>query len=142
MTEPQIVIDTNVLVAGLRSQDGYAFRLLQMVGTGRFEINLSVPLVLEYEAVLNRELPNLQVSSQVVDAVINYHCAVGRHHRIYFLWRPFLRDTKDDMVLELAVKAVCRFVVTFNKYDFQGAEQFGLQVVNPGEFLRIIGALP
>ena len=142
MIYPQIVIDTNVLVAGLRSQDGYAFRLLQLVGTGRFEINLSVPLVLEYEAVLNRELPNLLVSLQVVDAVINYHCAVGRHHRIYFLWRPFLRDTKDDMVLELAVKAACRFIVTFNKHDFQGAEQFGLQVANPGEFLRIIGALP
>ena len=142
MTAPQIVIDTNVLVAGLRSQDGYAFRLLQLVGTGRFEINLSVPLVLEYEAVLNRELPNLLVSLQVVDAVINYHCAVGRHHRIYFLWRPFLRDTKDDMVLELAVKAACRFIVTFNKHDFQGAEQFGLRVANPGEFLRIIGALP
>ena len=141
MTVPQIVIDTNVLVAGLRSRDGYAFRLLELVGTGRFEINLSVPLVLEYEAVLNRELPNLQVSLQVVDAVINYHCAVGRHHRIYFLWRPFLRDTKDDMVLELAVKADCRFIVTFNKHDFQGAEQFGLRVTNPGEFLRIIGAL-
>ena len=56
---PQIVIDTNVVVAGLRSRNGSAFRLLGLVGSERFQINLSVPLVLEYEDVLLRELPNL-----------------------------------------------------------------------------------
>jgi predicted nucleic acid-binding protein len=47
MVTPQIVIDTNVLVAGLNSNRGAAFRLLSLVGTGRFDIHLSVPLVLE-----------------------------------------------------------------------------------------------
>lgn len=140
MPVPQIVIDSNVLVAGLRSKKGQAFRLLQLVGTGIFGINLSVPLVLEYEDVLLRPSPSLPVAPIVIEAVIDYHCAVARHHRIYYLWRPFLRDPKDDMVLELAVKANCDYIVTFNKRDFADVtKQFGILVVTPGEFLASWG---
>ncbi len=139
MRPPEIVIDTNVIVAGLRSQRGAAFRLLQLVGTGRFEINLSVPLILEYEDVLCRGTPSLPVSSAVVDTVLDFHCKVPRHHQIYFLWRPFLRDPKDDLVLELAVKAGCDYIITYNKRDFVGVEQFNLRVLDAGEFLLRIG---
>jgi predicted nucleic acid-binding protein len=57
------------------------------------------------------------------------------------LWRPFSRDPKDDMVLELAVAARCEVIITFNKRDFHGAESFGIGVLTPGEFLRKIGEL-
>lgn len=141
MQKPQIVIDTSVLLAGLRSSRGQAFRLLQLVGTGRFEINLSVPLVIEYESVLLRELPNLPVPRSVVDDVINFHCAVANRHQIFFLWRPFLRDPQDDMVLELAVKAGCDAIVAYNQRDFAGVEEtFQVRVVAPGKFLKDIGA--
>jgi putative PIN family toxin of toxin-antitoxin system len=136
----EIVIDTNVLVTGLMSSRGYAFRLLQLVGTGRFEINLSVPLLLEYEDVLRRESLNLPVSAAAIDAVLDYHCSVARHHTIFFLWRPFLRDAKDELVLELAVKARCDYIITYNQRDFQGVQkQFGLQVIDPREFLILLG---
>ena len=107
MSVPQIVIDTNVIVAGLRSRNGSAFRLLSLVGHDRFQIHLSVPLVLEYEDVLTREVPSLTISDTDVQDFINFHCAVATHHQISFLWRPFLKDSKDDMLLELAVKAGC-----------------------------------
>jgi putative PIN family toxin of toxin-antitoxin system len=139
---PQVVIDTNVLVTGLRSRRGSAFRLLSLVGTGQFDIHLSVPLVFEYEAVLLRELPHLQVAKDAVETIIDFHCTVATHHPIFFLWRPFLRDPKDDMILELAVKAGCDFIITYNVRDFAGVEQFGIQVVEPGAFLQRIGALP
>jgi len=139
---PQIVIDTNVLVAGLRSRRGSAFRLLTLVGTGQVDLHLSVPLVFEYEDVLLRELPHLQVTKEAVEALIDFHCAVATHHPIFFLWRPFLRDPKDDMILELAVKAGCEFIVTYNTRDFAGVEQFGIQAIEPGAFLQHIGALP
>ena len=142
MATPQVVIDTNVLVAGLRSRRRSAFRLLSLVGTGEFDIHLSVPLVFEYEDVLLRELPHLQVTQEVVEALIDFHCAVAMHHPIFFLWRPFLRDPKDDMVLELAVKASCEFIITYNARDFAGVEQFGLRTIDPGAFLQHIGALP
>jgi putative PIN family toxin of toxin-antitoxin system len=141
VTTPQIVIDTNVLVAGLRSRQGYAFRLLKLVGTGRFDINLSVPLVLEYEDILGRLMPDLGVSDRVVDDVLNYHCRVAKLHPIIFLWRPYLQDPQDDMVLELAVKAGCDYIVTFNKRHFRNCERFGLRPVSPREFLASIGAI-
>lgn len=142
MATPQIVIDTNILVAGLRSRRGSAFRLLTLVGTGQFDLHLSVPLVFEYEGVLLRELPHLQVTKEAVEALIDFHCAVATHHPIFFLWRPFLRDPKDDMILELAVKAGCEFIITYNARDFAGVEQFGIRTIEPGAFLQHIGALP
>lgn len=135
MALPQIVVDTNVLVSGLRSRRGASYRLLELVGKGYFEINLSVPLVPEYEDVLSRQQSELWVSQEAVDALLDYFCLVGRQHQIFFLWRPFLRDSKDDMVLELAVKAECESIITHNKKNFRGVEEFSLQVLTPGEFL-------
>ena len=142
MPLPQIVIDTNVIVAGLRSRRGSAFQLLILIGTGQFDIHLSVPLVLEYTDVLLRELLNLYLSREEVDDLIDFYCSVGRPHEIFFLWRPFLRDPKDDMVSELAVKAGCQSIITYNTRDFAGVEQFGLSLLEPSEFLRLIGKLP
>ncbi|PSN14792.1 putative toxin-antitoxin system toxin component, PIN family [filamentous cyanobacterium CCT1] len=141
MPIPQIVIDTNVIFTGLRSSRGSAFRLLALVGGQQFGIHLSVPLVLEYEDVLLRELGDLAISVSDIQDFIDFHCAVATHHQIFFLWRPYLRDPKDDMVLELAVKARCDSVVTYNTRDFAGVEQFGISVVTPAQFLRSIGAL-
>jgi len=139
MSNPQIVIDTNVVYAGLRSKRGYSFQLLQIVGTGHFEINLSVPLVLEYEEVLLREEPELAVGPEVIGDVIDFHCRVARRHRIFYLWRPFLPDADDEMVLELAVAAGCSRIVTYNKSDFEGVEDFGIRAIKPGAFLEEIG---
>ena len=141
MPLPQIVIDTNIVVAGLRSRNGSAFRLLELVGNEQFTIHLSVPLILEYEEVLLRELPNLAVNALGIRDFLDFHCAVATHHQIFFLWRPFLRDPKDDMVLELAVKARCDSVVTYNIRDFVGVEQFGISAITPAKFLESIGAL-
>jgi putative PIN family toxin of toxin-antitoxin system len=141
MSIPQVVIDTNVIVAGLRSRRGSAFQLITLIGTGRFDIHLSVPLVLEYTDVLLRELPKLSLSREEVDDLIDFFCAVGGQHEIFFLWRPFLRDPKDDMVLEIAVKAGCESIITYNTRDFAGVEQFGLNILEPSEFLRLIGKL-
>ena len=139
MSEPQIVIGTNVMYSGLRSQHGYSFRLLQLVGTGCFEINLSVPLVLEYEEVLLQEELDLHVDSQVIQDVIDFHCRVARCHHIFYLWRPFLPDADDEMVLELAVAAGCSRIITYNKSDFAGVEDFGIRAQTPGAFLQEIG---
>lgn len=140
MTIPQIVIDTNILVSGLRSRRGSSFRLLTLVGTGLFDIHLSVPLVLEYKEVLLRELPNLLVTELDIENLIEYHCSVATKHQIFFLWRPYLPDPKDDMILELAVKARCDSVVTYNIRDFVGIERFGLRAITPAEFLNSIEA--
>jgi len=138
---PRVVLDTNVLVAGLCSRQGASFRLLSLLGAGRFEVALSVPVVLEYEDVLTR--PGVvPLSADDVGAVLDYLCAVGSPYSVFYLWRPYLRDPGDDMVLELAVAAGCDAVVTHNVRDFGGVDRFGLRAVRPADFLGSIGERP
>lgn len=139
---PSIVLDTNVLIAGLRSRNGASFQLLSLIGESAFELNVSVPLVLEYEEVAKRESRALGLTHGEIDDVLDYLCAVATHREIYFLWRPVLRDAADDMVLEVAVEAGCDIVVTHNVRDFVGAERFGVRALTPGEFLKRIGVIP
>lgn len=129
---PDIVLDTNVLVSALKSQQGASFRLLSQVGNGQFRLHLSVPLVVEYEAVLKRG--GLALSDAQVDDVIDYLCAQAIHHKIFYLWRPKLKDPDDDFVLELSVKARAT-IVTWNVGDFRNARNLGVSVVTPREFL-------
>lgn len=135
----RVVIDTCVIVSALRSARGASFRVVNLVGTGRFDLALSVPLVLEYEDAAKRLGDATGLSHAEIDDVLDYLCSVGHRQEIHFLWRPVLRDPRDDHVLELAVEAACDLVVTHNTRDFAGVDRFGLEVVRPGEFLRRIG---
>jgi putative PIN family toxin of toxin-antitoxin system len=138
---PRVVVDTNVVVAGLRSRRGASFQLLSEVGKGRFEIALSVPLVLEYEDALLRHADVTRLSRADVDAVVDYLCSVAHLQQIFYLWRPLLPDPKDDLVLELAVAARCHAIITFNRRDFAGVDKLGVSVVEPGPFLSGLGVL-
>jgi putative PIN family toxin of toxin-antitoxin system len=135
-------LDTNVFVAALRSQLGASYRLLMLVGTGQFEISLSVPLVLEYEEVAKRQADEIGLSLRAIDDILGYLCSVAIRHSIHYLWRPLLADSKDDMVLELAVAGQCEYIVTYNERHFRGAEQFGIRVIPPHALLEKIGAFP
>jgi putative PIN family toxin of toxin-antitoxin system len=139
---PQIVLDTSVLVSALRSRRGASHLLLRLIDSGKFTLNVSVPLVLEYEAVCKRLVGETALTEEDIDSILDYLCRVAHHCPIFYLWRPFLKDPNDDMVLELAVAAGCYCIVTFNVRDFEGAEQLGVQLRAPQEFLREIGELP
>ena len=130
------ILDTNVIVSAMRSDRGTAFKLLSLVGSGHFEISVSVALVLEYEAALVRWTP---ASEEEIVELLDYLCSVADRQKIFYLWRPYLRDPLDDHVLEVAVASRSEVIVTFNKRDFVGCERFGLRVVDPREFLVEIG---
>lgn len=134
----QVVLDTNVLVAALRSRQGASFALLERLATPMpgYEVHVSVPLVFEYEDAMRRQATALDMPATVVDDVLDFVCAVAHHQEIFFLWRPILRDPGDDLVLELAVAAGADYVATFNTRDFAGAERFGVQIIGPRELLR------
>ena len=129
-----IVLDTNVLIAAVRSKEGASFRILhEFVSEPRFRIAISVPLVMEYEMALKR-VPGLRTID--VEKLVDYLCDVGDKREIYFLWRPLLRDPKDEMVLEVAVEARAEAIVTHNVRDFNGVEErFGIRILTPGAFL-------
>jgi predicted nucleic acid-binding protein len=132
----RVVLDTSVLVAAVRSRRGASFELIARLGTGAFEVAVSVSLVLEYEGVLPRHLPASPLDEKDVRDLIDYLCDVAIRQEIFFLWRPYLRDPGDDLVLELAVAAGCDAIVTHNVRDFGGAEKLGVRIVTPKQFLQ------
>ena len=130
----RVVLDSNVIVAGLRSRRGASFRVLSLVGTGVFTHCLSVPLLFEYEDVLKR--PGIvPIGRETVEDILDGLCATADRHPLYFLWRPQLSDAADDLVLEIAVTAQCDTIVTFNRRHFLGSERFGVRIQTPAEFL-------
>lgn len=130
-----VVIDTNVIVAALRSRRGASFAILHRIGI-QWQPLISVPLILEYEAVGKREAQRLKVPEGTVDAIIRAFCFTGRKVDIYFSFRPFLPDPGDEFLLDLAVAGRADAIVTHNARHFAPIDRFGIRVVTPGEFLR------
>ena len=141
MPKSRIVIDTNVFISALRSRRGASFKLLSMLGGSAFDISVSVPLVLEYEALAKRQARALGLDSTTIDDILDYVCQVARRREIFFLWRPYLKDPNDDLVLELAVESESEFIITYNRRDFAGIETFGIKVLTPKEFLQKLGEI-
>jgi predicted nucleic acid-binding protein len=100
-----------------------------------------VPLVLGYEEILFREPVGWDIQLQDISDLSDSLCALGKHHEIYFMWRPTLRDSNDKMVLEFVVSAPCNYIITYNKKDFAGCDKFGIQLRTPKEFLQMIGEI-
>jgi putative PIN family toxin of toxin-antitoxin system len=141
MGKRQIVIDTNVIVSALRSRRGASYRLLSLIESEKFEVNISVPLVVEYEDASKRLIGEIPLTASDIDDLIDYICKTANRWLIYYLWRPLLKDPKDDMILELAITAACDAIVTYNKSDFQGSDRFGIRLITPKEFLEEIREL-
>jgi putative PIN family toxin of toxin-antitoxin system len=139
MKKIKIVIDTNVIVSALRSRRGFSFKLLSIIDDKRFEVFISVPLILEYEDAVKREKTNIKLIKSEIDDVLDFICSVANERKIFYLWRPFLKDPKDDMILELAVESECDYIITFNIKDFIGIETFGIKTLTPKEFINLIG---
>ncbi len=139
---PKIIIDTNIIVSAQRSQRRASSKLISLIGTGLFDVHISIPLILEYEDVLSRGKLSLGLSQEDVEDLVNSICALAVHHeKVYFRWRPFLPDNKDEFILDLAVLAHCDYIVTYNKKDFVDVEKFGIDVLDAKEFLQKIGAI-
>ena len=134
----KIVIDTNVFVTSLRSKNGASFRLLYKANRKKFIQCISTPLIFEYESVATRQSKEFNLDDEDIDAILNKLCKISEKCKIFFLWRPFLKDAKDDFILELAVESQSDFIVTYNIKHFKGIEKFGIQAITPKEFLKII----
>jgi len=127
----QLVIDTNVIVSGLKSSKGVSYKLLSILNDDRWRINLSVGLVLEYEAVLKQYQTSICLSPTAIDQVVEDIRSIAKRHPIFYTWRPSAQDPDDDFLIDLAVKCQADFLITYNRKDFVGAKSFGIQVITP-----------
>jgi putative PIN family toxin of toxin-antitoxin system len=134
----RVVLDTCVLVAAARSRRGASHALLSLLPDQRFEPVISVPLFLEYQAVLLRPENLLTRPVAQAEGFLDFLLSVGHLQDIFFLWRPVLPDPDDDLILELAIAASCRYIVTHNLADFRGMERWGIMAASPSDFIKLI----
>lgn len=133
----RVVLDTSVLVAASRSRQGASFRIVSMLPTPAFEIALTVAVYTEWQAVLTRpEYLPTGVTAEDALAFLRYLASIAHLQDVHYLWRPFLRDPDDDMLLECAVASGCKFVVTHNVKDFRRVEELNVRAITPADFLN------
>ena len=135
----RLALDTNVVVAGLRSPAGASAALIDRALTRQFVLVLSVALALEYEAVCQDPAQRIisGLSEAEVATIISALCAVADPVQTRFLWRPQLRDPADEMVLEAAINGFADALITFNRRDFGDAPgRFGIALLSPQQALR------
>ena len=126
-----------MLFAGLYSANGASHQLLRLIDNGTIRPVVSTTLLFEYEDVLKRNCTELNISGKEIDIILDNLCVLGDFQKIFFLWRPYLRDPKDDHVLEVAVASKVQIVVTHNLRDFKGIEKFGIQAIPPRNLLEV-----
>ena len=131
----RVVLDTNVLVAALKSSTGASHEIIRLADLGVFQPVLSVSLLTEYEDVLHRPEMGIPLSTVQINTIIDRVCKISINQRIHFLWRPFLTDAKDDMVFEVALASSAPIIVTFNHKDFKPTVSMGVEALSPREFL-------
>lgn len=135
----RIVLDTSVLVAASRSRNGASFQIVSMLPSPEFEIALSIAVYTEWQAVLTRpeHLPPGATPDTAL-GFLRYLASIAHLQDVHFLWRPFLRDPDDDMVVECAVASGSEFIVTHNVKDFRRVEELKMQAVTPAVFLNLL----
>jgi len=132
----RVVLDTDVVVAAMRSPAGASAAILRCMREGAATLVLSVPLAMEYEAVCKQAEQRLAagLSERQVDAFVTAVIAMAEPVRSHFLWRPQLRDPGDEMVLEAAVNGRADALVTFNARDYADVPaRFGVELLLPRE---------
>lgn len=132
----RVVLDSNVLYAGLYSTRGASHLVLRDLADSVLDVGLSVGLYEEYSDVLRRPPLSDDFTVDEVEAVLDFICSRAKLLDVFFLWRPVLKDPKDDLVLEAAVAFEADAILTHNTKDFSGCDKFGIEVLTPGEYLK------
>jgi predicted nucleic acid-binding protein len=141
MKRYRVILDTNVIVAALRSQLGASHRLLMTIGHPRWQSVITPALMLQYEDAARRPGNAPGLSAQDISAILDLIYQRSHRQLVYFSWRPLSTDPGDDLVLEAAVGGGCDYIVSFNERHLRPAVGFGIGVIKPTELLRLIGEI-
>ena len=129
------VMDTNVLVAALRSRRGASFEIVRRLRLGQWSAVLSNHLLYEYEEILKRQAPELGLSLEGVDELLNAICARGEECLLSHAWQPILSDPDDEPLVQLAIESDAFRIVSHNVRHLRPAIQLGVELLRPREFL-------
>jgi putative PIN family toxin of toxin-antitoxin system len=135
----RLVLDTSVIVSAFRSKHGASYRLMELFDENRFRLVATPTLFKEYETVLSRpeHTEVHRLSSHELEESLKDIASRLQPVKVYFQWRPQLRDTDDELVLEAAINGLADVLVTHNVRDFlPAATNFGIEVMTPGRIIK------
>ena len=141
MKRYRVILDTNVIVAALRSRTGASYRLLMTIGHARWQSVVTPALMYEYEDVARRPGNAPGLSEQEVTDILDLIYRKSHRQMIWFSWRPAAADPGDDLVLDAAIAGGCDYVVSFNERHLRAAREFGIEVLTPAALLKLIGEI-
>ena len=133
------MLDTSVVVAGLRTRLGAGNAVLHLVAERRVRLLATPPLFLEYEDVLKRPEHRLAhgLTPLEIDEFLAEVAALIEPVEVHFQWRPQTRDPNDEMVLEAAINGRADAIVTYNVADFaEAGARFEIAILRPPELLK------
>ncbi len=136
----RIVLDTNVLVAGLLWPFGPPARILQLLLTEKVRLCYDARILAEYRAVLARR--RFGFGAVAVATLLTFLEQAG-DLVVPTPWSDDLPDAADAVFLEVAAAGAARYLVTGNLRHFPSERRGGVAVVNPAEFLNapdVLGA--
>ncbi|HEX3721092.1 MAG TPA: PIN domain-containing protein [Verrucomicrobiae bacterium] len=139
MKRYRVILDTNVVLAAMRSQTGASHRLLLTIGHARWQSVITLALMYEYEDVARRPGNAPGLSPQDITNILNLIYQQSHRQLVWFSWRPLSPDPGDDAILEAAIAGGCDFVVSFNERHLRAAREFGIEVLKPADLLKLIG---
>jgi len=134
----RVVMDTNVLYAGLRSKVGSSYLILEAIEQRQILPLLSQTILGEYEEVLKFHAAPLQLSLSDIDAILDYLCSVCEKCEMRGPWTPVLTDPDDEAFVKVAVAGAADCILTHNSRHFAPARTLGIKVLAPREFLAMI----
>ena len=132
------VMDTNILVAGLRSNTGASNEVLARLRAGDWSLVLSNTVLGEYHEILHREARVIGLTDQDVDVFLDGVCVIAERFLLESPWQPVANDPDDEAIIQLAREARASYIITHNVRDVSRAVEFGVQVLRPAEFLNLL----
>ena len=136
----RVTVDTNIIFQALYSSSGASHQILKMIRNGDITLAISIPVYKEYQDVMKRKrtLDFIQKTEKEVDTVLEFIALVAEPYAMNYLWRPNLRDEKDNIFAELAFNSGSKYLITKNIKDFTIGNELSLdsfEVITPGDFL-------
>ena len=141
MKRYRVILDTNVVLAAMRSRVGASHHLLLGMGHPRWQAIVTPALMYEYGDVARRPGAAPGLSPEDITNILDFIYQQSQRKMVWFSYRPLSLDPGDDAVLEAAIAGSCDYVVSFNNKHLYAAKKFGIEILKPVELLRLIGEI-
>ncbi len=124
----KIVLDTNVIIDGIKDEYSYEKQIIDAVRAGEIEAYANRQTLQENKLIMRRLVENPEYEKEIADLLAQINQVVNRR-QIHIV-----RDPEDNKILESAVEAGAEYLVTRDN-DLLSLEKYeSVEIVNPSQF--------